>query len=57
MISYQCDICKKPVEKDDQISAGFGDVWRGYLFCLKCAQPIADFLKKHGFEKANSKKS
>jgi len=58
MILYQCDICNKNLkEKEVKISAGFGDGWRAKLLCLKCAEPIADFLNKHGFGKGKSKKS
>ncbi len=58
MILYKCDNCKMTIkEKDETISAGFGDGWRANLFCLKCAKPVADFLKKHGFGKNKTKKS
>lgn len=58
MILYKCDNCKKVIkEKDMAVSAGFGDMLRVHLFCLKCAKPVVAFLNKHGFGKDKTKQS
>ncbi len=57
MIQYKCDNCKKPIDKDEEISAGFGTMLQAKIFCTQCAKPVANFLNKHGFGKAKTKKS
>lgn len=57
MIQYKCDICKKKVGKAKEISAGFGGMLQVKTFCKKCAEPVADFLDKHGFGKDKKQKS
>ena len=58
MILYKCGNCKKNIPNEDGVvSAGFGPIFRTKIFCAKCAKPVADFLNKHGFGKAKTKKS
>jgi len=57
MLISVCDICKKRIDKAEEISAGFGIVTQTKTFCKKCAKPVANFLNKHGFGKEKSKKS
>ena len=43
MIVRKCDICKKKIA-GKPITAGF-DFFTRHEFCVKCGQPIINFLK------------
>ena len=46
MMIHKCDICKKQV-KHNNLYIRHSGTWDSYELCLKCADPIFDFLKKN----------
>ncbi len=46
MRAYKCDFCKKVIQYDSMVSAGFG-YSKNVELCDKCGKPILDFLKKN----------
>ena len=49
MTIYKCDICKKQIKDNQEIS--IYERFHKSLLCLDCGKPIINFLKKKGLTK------
>ncbi|MDP3730949.1 MAG: hypothetical protein Q8R34_00410 [bacterium] len=46
MFVTKWDICKKEI-KGEAVMASAAGFWSRYSFCMKCGQPVTDFIKKY----------
>ena len=50
----KCDLCKKEVDKRNEIYVSFPE-YKTAEFCCKCAMPILKFLEKNKFMQKDNK--
>jgi len=56
MLIKKCDICKKPIKKEELTVYFKNDRFDSFNLCFKCSQPIIKFLKSKKLIKSTDEK-